>query len=131
MIGVDTNVLVRLFVPEEPQRTDAAAFFRERSPSDPAYVPLVAVAEFTWVLSKRYKYGFEKIGQSIQWMLDSDDFVLEERGRVEWALANYTRPRVDFADLLISRAAELAGARDTVTFDTDAARFVPGMELLR
>jgi predicted nucleic-acid-binding protein len=130
MIGVDTNILVRLFVPVEPQHDAAIAFFAERSPADPAFVSLVVVVEFAWVLKRRYKYGFEQIGQAIRSLLDSDDFVVEHRDRVEWALANYTRSKIDFPDLLIAHAAELAGARHTTTFDTDAARYVPGMELL-
>jgi predicted nucleic-acid-binding protein len=131
MIGVDTNVLVRLFVPVEPQREASIAFFAKRSPADPAYVPLVVVAEFAWVLRRRYKYEFDQIGQGIRWMLDSDDFVVEKRDLVEWALANYTRSRIDFSDLLISRSSESAGASGTVTFDIDAAKYVPGMELLK
>jgi predicted nucleic-acid-binding protein len=131
MIGVDANVLVRLFVPVEPQRKASIAFFGQRSPADPAYVSLIVITEFAWVLRRRYKYGFGQIGQGIRWMLDSDDFVIEARDRVEWALANYTRSRIDFSDLLIARSDELAGAPRTVTFDIDAAKFVPGMELLK
>jgi predicted nucleic-acid-binding protein len=86
MIGVDTNVLVRLFVPVEPQRAASLAFFGKRSPADPAYVSLVVVAEFACVLRRRYKYDFDKIGQGIRWMLDSDDFVLENRDLIEGAL---------------------------------------------
>ena len=130
MIGVDTNVLVRLFVPVEPQREASIAFFANRSPTDPAYVSLIVIVEFAWVLKRRYKYDFEQIGQGIRWLLDSDDFVVEQRGRVEWALANYTRSKIDFSDLLVAHAGELAGARHTATFDTDAAKYVPGMELL-
>lgn len=131
MIGVDTNVLVRLFVPVEPQREASIAFFGKRSPADPAFVSLVVVAEFAWVLQRRYKYAFGQIGQGIRWMLDSDDFVIECRDLVEWALANYTRSRINFSDLLIARSGELAGAPRTSTFDIDAARYVPGMELLK
>jgi predicted nucleic-acid-binding protein len=131
MIGVDTNILVRLFVPVEPQREASIAFFGKRSSADPAFVSLIVVTEFAWVLRRRYKYGFEQIGRGIQWMLDSDDFVIESRDRVEWALANYTRSRIDFSDLLIARSGELAGAPRTVTFDIDAAKFSPGMELLK
>jgi predicted nucleic-acid-binding protein len=131
MIGVDTNVLVRLFVPVEPQREASLAFFSKRSPADPAYISLVVLAEFAWVLRRRYRYGYEKVAQGIQWMLDSDDFVVEKRDLVEWALANYSRSRIDFSDLLVAKAGELAGATRTVTFDVDAAKFVPGMELLK
>lgn len=130
MIGVDTNVLVRLFVPVEPEHDVAVAFFRQRSATDPAFVSTVVITEFAWVLRSRYKYGHEQVGQAIRWMLDSDDFAMENRALVEWALANYTKSRIDFADLLVSRSSELAGALRVVTFDRDAAKFVPGMELL-
>ena len=131
MIGVDTNLLVRLFVPVEPQREIALAFFDKRSPADPGYVSLVVIAEFAWVLKRRYKYDFRKIGEGIQWMLDSDDFIVEARDRVEWALTQYTRSKIDFSDLLIARSAAVAGARRTITFDVNAAKYVPGMELLK
>jgi len=131
MIGVDTNVLVRLFVPVEPQRDAALAFFGKRSPADPAYVSLVVLAEFAWVLRRRYKYSFARIGEGIQRVLDSDDFVVEGRDRVEWALAHYARSKIDFSDLLIARSAATAGARRTVTFDIDATKYIPGMELLK
>jgi len=131
MIGVDTNVLVRLFITEEPQSAISTAFFAARSPADPAYVSLVVMAELAWVLKKKYKLGFEDIGRAIASMLDSDDFLIEGRDRVEWALANYTRPKIDFSDLLIARSSEVAGSPHTATFDTDAAKLVQGMELLK
>lgn len=131
MIGADTNVLLRLFVPVEPQREVAAEFFEKRSPADPAFVSLLVIAEFVWVLKRRYKYDVEQIGQGIRWMLDSDDFVVEGRERVEWALAHYTRSRMDFSDLLIARSGDIAGAQRTATFDKGAAKDVPGMELLK
>jgi len=131
MIGVDTNVLVRLLVPGEPQREMAEAFFSQRSAADPAFVSLVVVVELVWVLNRHYGYEFQQLQRAIQWLLDSDDFVVEHRDRVEWALTNYTRSRIDLPDLLIARAGEEAGASRTATFDLNAAKFVPGMELLK
>lgn len=131
MIGVDTNVLVGLLVPGEPQREKAETFFLQRSAVDPAFVSLVVLVELIWVLDRHYGYGFEQLLNATQWLLDSDDFVVEHRDRVEWALANYKRSKIDFADLLIARAGEEAGALRTATFDINAARFVPGMELLK
>lgn len=131
MIGVDTNVLVRLFVPVEPQREAAIAFFGQRSAADPAFVSTVVLTEFAWVLRRRYKYEYDQVSQAIRWMLDSDDFVIEDRDLIEWALANYTRSRIDFSDLLVARSSELAGAPSVATFDRDAAKYVPGMELLK
>ena len=131
MIGIDTNVLVRLFVVEEPHRALAAAFFGSLSPAAPGYISLIALVEFAWVMKRRYRYSFEQIGRGIQWLLDSDDFVIESRERVEWALAHYTRSQIDFSDLVIAHSGEGAGVSHTATFDFDAAKFVPGMELLK
>lgn len=130
MIGVDTNVIVRLLVPNEPQRLLAEQFFAARSAADPAFVSMVVLVELAWVLNRHYGYDFEKIRQAVQWLLDSDDFVLEHRDRVEWAATNYTRSKIDLPDLLIASACEEAGALSTATFDINAAKFVPGMELL-
>jgi len=130
MIGVDTNVLVRLFIIDEPQSAKSKAFFAERSPDDPGYVPLVIIAESAWVLLRKYKQDTGQIGRVIQSILDSDDFVVQDRDVVEWALANYSHSSIDFSDLLIARAGELAGAKTTATFDRDAAKRIPGMELL-
>jgi predicted nucleic-acid-binding protein len=131
MIAVDTNVLVRLFVVDEPQSAIAASFFGARSAGDPAYVPLVAMAEFGWVLRKKYKYPVDRIVAAVQAMLDSDDFLVERREVVEWALARYDSPKVELSDMIIARAGELAGCPSTMTFDREAAKRVPGMELLK
>ncbi len=131
MIGVDTNVIVRLLVPDEPQREEAARFFAQRSAADPAFVSLVVVVELVWVLNRHYGYQYDQLHKVIQWLLDSDDFVVEHRDRVEWALTNYTRSKIDLADLLIARTGDETGASRTATFDINAAKLVPGMELLK
>lgn len=131
MIGVDTNVIVRLLVPNEPQRMLAEKFFVARSPADPAFVSIVVLVELAWVLNRHYGYDFEKIRQAVQWLLDSDDFVVEHRDRVEWAVTNYNRSKIDLPDLLIASAGEDTGATRTATFNINAAKYVPGMELLK
>jgi len=132
MIGVDTNVLLRLLMVDDPlQNRMAVSFFAKRSPEDPAHVSLVVLAEFAWVLVKKYKLAYPKVATAIRAMLDSSDFVIDRRDVVEWALDRYTRSKVDFSDLLIVEANRSAGCSSTVTFDRDAARFVPGMELLK
>ncbi len=64
-------------------------------------------------------------------MLDSDDFVVENRGLVEWALANYTRSRIDFSDLLISRAGNSLEHLKPSPSILTPLKYVPGMELLK
>jgi predicted nucleic-acid-binding protein len=132
MIGVDTNVLLRLvIVDDEKQNALARDFFAQRSRASPARVSLVVMAEFCWVLVRKFKFGFEQVVEVIRSMLSSDDFVIERPEIVEWAVDHYTRSKIDFSDLLIAEANRVARCAKTVTFDKDAAKYVAGMELLR
>lgn len=130
MIGADTNVLVRLFIIDEPQSAMSKRFFAGCSPGNPCFVSLVVMVELAWVLRRKYEQPATQIGLVVQSMLDSDDFVIEGREVVEWAVSNYGPAGVDFSDLLIARSGHLAGAPRTITFDKRAARHIPGMELL-
>ncbi len=129
MIGVDTNVLLRLLTADDArQHQVAVAFFKERSPSSPAFVSAVTLAEMVWVLRRSYRFSNEEIGSSLSKILDSDDFFVEARESVEFIRrdgANSTR----LGDYLIAHLCRKAGCERTVTFDQQAAR-IPGMELL-
>ena len=132
MIGVDTNVLARLIVEDDPKQLEAAKrFFSTRSPTDPALISLVVVAELVWVLRSPYSFSVERVIDVIAAMLTSDDFVLERSDLVEQAVVLARESRVDIADCLISAVAASLGAGSTVTFDKVAAKRIPGMELLK
>lgn len=130
MIGVDTNVLVRLFIIDEPQSAMSKRFFAGCSPGNPCFVSLLVMAELAWVLRRKYEQPPKEIGRVVQSILDSDDFVVEGREVVEWALSNYGPAGVDFSDLLIARSGHQAGAPRTITFDKRAAKHIDGVELL-
>jgi predicted nucleic-acid-binding protein len=132
VIGVDTNVLARLIVEDDPKQLEAAKrFFASRSPSDPAVISLVVVAELVWVLRNPYSFSLEKVTDLVTALLASNDFLLERANLVERAVALARESRVDIADCLICAAAADLGSSSTVTFDKVAARRIPGMELLK
>ena len=58
MIGLDTNVLVRYLVQDEPGQVDAAARLIEgRSTARlPGYVSVPVLVELVWVLAGAYRY---------------------------------------------------------------------------
>lgn len=131
MIGVDTNLLARLFVDDDPRQQEiAGAFFGQRSTDDPAYVSLVVIAEFVWLLGKTYDYSKTRIAEALAALLESPDFVVESRKLVEDALALSEQPKVGIVDVLISRIATRDGCIAVATFDKEAAKRVPGMKLL-
>ncbi len=132
MIGVDTNVLARLFVTDnERQHKVAVRFFSARSTDDPVFVSLVVQAELVWLLGRTMRFPHERIVAVLGGMLSSPDFVVEQRELLEGALQSMTAQRVDLADFLIAGISNKAGCSTTVTFDRPAAANVPGMELLK
>jgi predicted nucleic-acid-binding protein len=130
VIGIDTNVLVRLLTADDlEQHRVALSFFRERSAADPAYVSSVTLAETFWLLQRRYGLAPRAIVEAFAMLDDSDDFVVEGREAIEAVRMGVNKP-AEFVDLLISLLNRAAGSAHTVTFDRRAAKVVPGMELL-
>jgi predicted nucleic-acid-binding protein len=131
MIGVDTNVLLRLYVADNPvQHQAAVSFFQTRTDADPAYVRLIVLVEFVWSLRKTYGYSNEAIMTLVTLLLDARDMLLEHGDIVVGAVAEVERRRVGLADALIALANKADGCSATVTFDRSAARRIPSMELL-
>lgn len=131
MIGVDTNVLIRLIVlDDQAQHALARSFFEQRSPADPAFISVAVVMEFIWVLDRSYGYAKEQIAKLLLSMLDSPELVLERHRLVQQAALLAAQPKVGLADCLIAAIATEAGCSSTVTFDRMAAKRLPGMDLL-
>lgn len=132
MIGADTNVLVRLFVEDEPRQHKAAvAFFDARSPDDPVFVSLVTVVEFCWVLKRSYKRPQSEILDLVRQVLASKDAVVESAAQIYEAVETASRTGGDFSDVVIANAGRRVGCEKTMTFDQPAAKDIPGMELLK
>lgn len=129
MKAVDTNVLLRYVLrDDEGQFARAAAFFGTRTAQDPAFVSLVVLAEFAWVLRQRYRYSRIDILSLVGTLLETAEMVFEDETALAAAVADAESG--DLADHLISYSARRAGCDSTVTFDAEAARRIPSMELL-
>ena len=132
MIGVDTNVLARLFVTDDPHQHAVARRFFERRPSATrVFVSVVVVVELVWLLDRTFDYPRVDILRVLTAILSSPDFVVERRELVESAVARAEATRADVADALIAGIAAAAGCTTTMTFDRDAAKLVSGMSLLK
>mgnify|MGYP000270543930 CR=1 FL=1 len=130
MIGVDTNVLVRFLVEDDPkQNAIARAFFSKRSAEDPAFVSATVIAETVWVLRRRLKLPLATVSDLVQNLLAADRLVVEFTEELD-ALLSQETPRTDIADYLIAWSAKRAGCQTTATFDRTSAEAIAGMELL-
>lgn len=131
MIAVDTNILLRYVVRDDPEQLEKAAnFFRERTTEDPAYVSLIVVAEMIWVLRRLYRYSTEQVRAALLHLIETAELEFEEEQYLVRLLSRGAVVKFDLADHLITLSGAKAGCSHTVTFDKRAAKSVPGMELL-
>jgi predicted nucleic-acid-binding protein len=132
VIGVDTNVLVRLFVDDgSPERQRALGFFAGRGAAEPIFVTIVTLVEFVWLLSSRYEYARSQALDAVEELTRNAGFLLEHESVVVELLQRCRASGSGLTDELVVALAVGAGCQSTVTFDRDAAKRIPGMELLK
>jgi predicted nucleic-acid-binding protein len=131
VIGIDTNVVVRFLVQDDEVQSPIATRFMSRlSRERPGFISAVVLAEIVWVLSRAYKASREDIAKAVEGLLRSAELIVENADASYRALGVYRASKsAEFADALIAQTAALAGAKETVTFDEDAAAAL-GMRLL-
>lgn len=124
MIGLDTNVLVRLVVGDDPRQTNQARHFVDRrcTPDAPGFINCVVLTELVWVLGSSYGYERLEIAAAVEGLLAGDDRVVEHRDAVRASLADYKAGRLDFTDALIGHVNRAQGCEATATFDRKAAK---------
>lgn len=116
MKAVDTNLVVRLLILDDPVQTErAGAVFDEG-----VFVPLTVFLETGWLLKSRYRLSRSQVARSLQALLDMPEVTVPDAEKVRWAI-DRVAVAGDLADLvhLVASAAE-AGA--FVTFDRALAR---------
>lgn len=119
MRAVDTNVLVRLITRDDARQTAAAEAFVAKG----AWVPHLALAETTWVLSALYDLDASAIATAIEMLLNHKDLTLQESEVVASALRCFRkRPALGFSDCLVLEVARKAGHVPLGTFDRKLGR---------
>lgn len=124
MRGIDTNVLVRYVMQDEPRQSKIAAQFIEQecSAEEPAFINGVVLSEFVWVLESAYDYRRQDIGKLLELILRTRQFYIHQPDIIWQALNGYQNGLADFADNLIACLNEHNDCQDTVTFDKKASR---------
>lgn len=116
MRAIDTNVLVRALVRDDPASARRAqALLHEQS----VYAPVSVMLELEWVLRSRYGYPSAVIAQAIEKIAALENLVMGEREAVIAAAGKLARGW-DFADAL--HHALSRGCDDFVTLDADLAK---------
>ena len=119
MRAVDTNVLVRLIVRDDPAQAAAAEAFVAPG----AWVSHLALAEAVWVLVSVYERSAAQVGATIEALLDHEALTLQDPDVVRSALARIRQaPRLGFSDCLMLEVANRAGHTPLGTFDRALGR---------
>lgn len=129
MIGLDTNVLLRILVGDDPAQVAAVRKLLARPGAGAFFVNQIVLAECAWALKGAYKMNRNDIVRGFQGLLDTPAFAVEEPEIVTEALAYYQQTTVDFADCLIAARNAANGCAHTVTFDKKM-RHLPAVKVL-
>lgn len=123
MIGLDSNVLVRYIVQDDPEQASAASRLIEGqcTARSPGHVNLVVLVEVVWVLTRAYGYGRTDVAGVVSQLLRTTEFDIEDTDAVWAALREFEVGAADFADYVIARRNRDAGCGRTYTFDRKAA----------
>lgn len=124
MIGLDTNILVRYLVQDEPAQARRATALIEQdlTQSAPGFVSTVAMAETAWVLERAYGFEARAIAAAIERLLQLEILQIESEQEVFTAMIALKEGVGSFADALIGALGTKAGCLRTLTFDKKALR---------
>lgn len=119
MRAVDTNVLVRLMTRDDGKQVAAAEAFVAHG----AWVPLLAIAEATWVLVSVYDRGPAAVATALEMLLHHEHLTVQDSEVVAAAVAQFRQhPKVGFSDCLIVEVARKAGHVPVGTFDRASSK---------
>jgi len=131
MIGLDTNVICRYLLGDDPEQAKLAARIIEGAieRKTHCFLSKIVLCELVWVLESCTSMTRSEIATHMDRILHADHLLVEDRQAVRWSLSGYRRGKGDFADYLIHRSNLAGGCSKTVTFDLDL-RGTPGIEIL-
>jgi len=119
MRAVDTDVLARLVARDDARQVASAEAFIEKG----GWVPLLALAEATWVLVTVYERNAADLATAIEMLLNHRDLTVQDADAVAAALDLFrSRPALGFSDCLMLELARKAGHLPLGTFGRRLAR---------
>ena len=121
MIGLDTNLLVRLCVRDDPEQVASVLKLLSKAPPASVRVSVIVLAELVWTLLRRYRIDKVALIETVEELVSRAELDVEAKDTVMTALDWYRDGKADFADYLIAALNYEAGAMPTYTFDQDAA----------
>jgi predicted nucleic-acid-binding protein len=116
MVAADTNVWARAYLNDEPtQARKARATLAAARSAGGVFVPLLVLAELSWVLRGRWDRG--RVLDAIEGLLQTRGVTVESAAVAWKALEACRKGAAGFADHLIAEISFASGADEGMTFD--------------
>lgn len=124
MIGLDTNVVLRYLLQDDPAQTRLAnrIFEQQLSAANPGFLNLATVLEIVWVLRSVLGRTPIQIAAHLETILSRTTLEVQNAEQVYEAAFALKRGTGEFEDALIGALNAWAGCSSTVTFDRKAGR---------
>lgn len=123
MIGLDTNVLLRYLVEDDPDQTARVVSFIDEAleSGDRLFVAEIVLCEIVWVLDSVYEFSRGRIAAALGDLLRTRQVVIENPDAARRGLDLYAAGKADFADYLIFDRCRSNGCERLASFDGDLA----------
>ena len=123
MIGIDTNVLLRLLLQDDPEQSGRALdLIRSRAVDEPIMINPIVLAETIWTIRRKLGGTRHEIALRIEQLLDTEGFEVMFAEAARRAMDGYRIGAADFVDGFLAEINAEIGCRTTFTFDQEAAR---------
>ena len=119
MIGLDTNVILRLFDRSDPAQT---GMVERLVAAGGCLVNPIVLTEFVWTLDRAYKLKRHVIADHLDRILQASEFSVPFLDEASAVVDRYRTGPADFSDYFLSEINRTLGCTTTVTFDRDAAK---------
>lgn len=128
--GIDANVLLRALLNDHPEQSAVAhGLLASLGDERRGFVGISALLEVFWVLRSRYRVPRDALCETMRELLMIRHLDIESPEAVAQASSMYQKRRAEFEDALLAARNAEAGCALTHTFDLDASKAIPEMEL--
>jgi predicted nucleic-acid-binding protein len=124
MPALDTNVLIRYVVQDDPAQLHAAQSLIQRCVAEgqTLFVPVTVALELEWVLRANFRYSKAEVLNALANLASAAELHFESERALDVALHLYREGSADFADCLHIALAAQAGEPPLWTFGKRAAK---------
>jgi predicted nucleic-acid-binding protein len=125
MFGLDTNVLVRYIVQDDPIQAGSATAFIEThcTAETPGFICNIVLVELVWVLERGYGYDKKSVVTVLKQVAVTSELQMENSVLAWQAIMDYESGTAGFADCLLAAVNQQYGCDVTYTFDQRAAKY--------